>query len=451
MKQKSTIFAVFMSAVIVAGSFCAAVATTVSATEVNIDEAIASMSADFRYVHAIDPAAVVIIGYDGINTDVTIPDAPEGVKISLDAEYDTVYNVDFSNFSKITRLTLSKDVTMVSAMFMLACSNLKEFNVSPDNSFYYSKDGVLYLADGTLECYPSASSRITFTVPDDTQGLTQNAFVGCSNLQSLTFPTSLKTAHCGVMDCPNLKEITFLGMDTEILEGFGNRCSSELTIYGYKNSTAETFAAAHGFLFVDLNVKTSPEPEPEFEPELQPSQVMQPESLTETYHLPTVQISQPETKIQSDPEVTPEAELDKTSESNEEKRKTESKPESRTEAPPPAQTSQPETSVQSDPEESSKVEASMAPESKTEEKSEESSKTVNKAESDVSKNDEVSKDPKNTGSGAKGGSITTGALETTDSSPSDNNGIIFWVCCAAGVLIVSAITAIFIVRKRKIK
>ena len=54
MKQKSTIFAVFMSAVIVAGSFCAAVATTVSATEVNIDEAIASMSADFRYVHAID-------------------------------------------------------------------------------------------------------------------------------------------------------------------------------------------------------------------------------------------------------------------------------------------------------------------------------------------------------------------------------------------------------------
>ena len=93
----------------------------------------------------------------------------------------------------------------------------------------------------------------------------------------------------------------------------------------------------------------------------------------------------------------------------------------------------------------------MAPESKTEEKSEESSKTVNKAESDVSKNDEVSKDPKNTGSGAKGGSITTGALETTDSSPSDNNGIIFWVCCAAGVLIVSAITAIFIVRKRKIK
>ena len=168
----------------------------------------------------------------------------------------------------------------------------------------------------------------------NTQGLTQNAFVGCSNLQSLTFPTSLKTAHCGVMDCPNLKEITFLGMDTEILEGFGNRCSSELTIYGYKNSTAETFAAAHGFLFVDLNVKTSPEPEPEFEPELQPSQVMQPESLTETYHLPTVQISQPETKIQSDPEVTPEAELDKTSESNEEKRKTESKPESRTEAPP---------------------------------------------------------------------------------------------------------------------
>ena len=427
MKQKSTIFAFFMTAVIAAGSFCAAAAPTAYAVDADLDETVAAMSKDFRYGYSNDPSAISIVGYNGSDAKITIPDAPDGMKIHLDAEFDPVYNVDFSNFSKVTSVTLSKDVSMISMMFMRACSNVKEYMVASGNEDYYSKGGVLYLTDGTIECYPAASDRTSFTVPEGTPGLTQNSFVGCSSLQSLTLPASLKTANCGVSDCPNLKEITFLGTDTEILESFGRRCSSELTIYGYKNSTAERFAADYGFPFIDLN-KT--------ESNLQPQKVTQTTSNTETSPTPKSQISQSETKVQSKPDETTKTETSIAHESAKEEIKTETKNESKAE---------------------SKIEAKT--ESKAEGKTESADKGTIEENSKPTENQQVSESgniettPKseNTGSGAKGGSITTGALETTDSSPSDNNGIIFWVCCAAGVLIVSAIAAIFIVRKRKIK
>lgn len=133
MKQKSTIFAFYMTAVIAAGSFCAAASPTAYAVDADLDETVAAMSKDFRYGYSNDPSAISIVGYNGSDAKITIPDAPDGMKIHLDAEFDPVYNVDFSNFSKVTSVTLSKDVSMISMMFMRACSNVKEYMVATGN------------------------------------------------------------------------------------------------------------------------------------------------------------------------------------------------------------------------------------------------------------------------------------------------------------------------------
>lgn len=69
----------------------------------------------------------------------------------------------------------------------LSSRYLENINVSSDNMFYASVDGVLYTKDLlTLIKFPSASQITTFTVPYETNYIAYRAFENCKNLSSFT-------------------------------------------------------------------------------------------------------------------------------------------------------------------------------------------------------------------------------------------------------------------------
>ncbi len=104
------------------------------------------------------------------------------------------------------------------------------FNVSSDNQYYSSENGVLYNKDKTvlIKC-PHASAITSFIVPETVNTIKSFSFNGVK-LQSITIPEG--TA--------NLEKDIFY--DTELK-----------TIYGYQNSAAQKYAEENSYDFISLN------------------------------------------------------------------------------------------------------------------------------------------------------------------------------------------------------
>ena len=72
------------------------------------------------------------------------------------------------------------------------CRNLKNINVSADNEYYSSVDGVLYSKDKSIliSC-PRGKEIDTFTVPDTVKEIGTDAFFGNSNLTDIIVPDTI--------------------------------------------------------------------------------------------------------------------------------------------------------------------------------------------------------------------------------------------------------------------
>lgn len=165
---------------------------------------------------------------------------------------------------------------------------VKEINVIPDNSYFYSDEGVLYDKTGALLCYPNGKKAQTLNPEDFHEELTDIAvfaFEGDRNLVNVTLPEGLKSI--GYMsfrfakslqtvtipesvtridpfafaDCPSLRSVTVLNPLAEISEyGYGD--PREYTIFwdsnrqavlrGYDNSTAQQYAETYNIPFESL-------------------------------------------------------------------------------------------------------------------------------------------------------------------------------------------------------
>ena len=90
-------------------------------------------------------------------------------------------------------------------------------------------------------------------IPESVTSLGPNAFL-YNNLTNVTVPQNVTNIGDSAFAYNSLKSVTILSKDTT----FGTyafsfqKTSEKLTIYGYKNSTAEVYAKQHGYTFVSL-------------------------------------------------------------------------------------------------------------------------------------------------------------------------------------------------------
>ncbi|MCH5299179.1 MAG: leucine-rich repeat protein [Ruminococcus sp.] len=129
------------------------------------------------------------------------------------------FGEEFDEFGK-KRTTNFRDIfcTDPSAVYYMA--DVSNFEVSENNKYYSSEDGVLYNKDKTrLFLYPEQNKRKNFVVPDSVKVIDEAIDFGSTKLKSITIGRNVKEIYA---TCNSIFE-------------------QKLTIKGYRNTVAEDF------------------------------------------------------------------------------------------------------------------------------------------------------------------------------------------------------------------
>lgn len=92
--------------------------------------------------------------------------------------------------SGLVSITIPAGITSISGDAFYDCQNLKEINVETGNEYYSSVNGVLFNKT-KLHTYPAGKTDTSYTIPEGTTSISNNAFRYGANFTSLTLPSTL--------------------------------------------------------------------------------------------------------------------------------------------------------------------------------------------------------------------------------------------------------------------
>ena len=230
------------------------------------------------------------------------------VNVVLPSTIKSIESSAFTGCSSLVRIEIPESVEEIDEAFEL-CSSLKEININEANTNYCSENGIVFNKNKTyIICYPAGKSEKEYQIPDGIEIIGPYAFATCENLNSIIIPNSVHSIraaafircsnlknisisdnitnikyrafesckslteisipekveyidHIAFGFCDNLKKVTIYNSNIELDENIFFSCSSDLTIYGYENSTAQTYANENSIKFAIIGTEEPTEPE----------------------------------------------------------------------------------------------------------------------------------------------------------------------------------------------
>lgn len=181
-----------------------------------------------------------IYGYTDSKTDVVVPNKLSAYTVLEIADYAFLNNTAIENIS----FSNAKSIDVIGEFSFAGCTSLKSVNIPStlDKIGFASFMGCTSLTDINIssniseikgQTFQNCTSLTEFTVPDSVNTISDFAFSGCTSLAKVVIPKAVK----------NIAPNAF------------SKCDN-LTIYGYSNSYAETYAEESGINFVALDKKT---------------------------------------------------------------------------------------------------------------------------------------------------------------------------------------------------
>lgn len=138
----------------------------------------------------------------------------DGVLYAKNQKYNEAHNTNkdilvwYPHGKEEGRYTIPENVMSIADGAIRNRPKLENIYVDPNNDIFKSIDGVLFNIRGNkLELYPSGRKQTHYTIPDDVNRIEEDAFYGCTNLVSVTFPDGIGGA-AFFRDCTRLKTIT---------------------------------------------------------------------------------------------------------------------------------------------------------------------------------------------------------------------------------------------------
>lgn len=113
-------------------------------------------------------------------------------------------------YSSMKRVTLPSTVRLVEPGAFIDAYNLETIEVSPDNPWYTSVDGVLYTKDkATLVAYPPGRDDQHFDIPTGVKEIGAMAFYDDWSLHSVSLPFGVeRIGRCAFADCVYLEAVS---------------------------------------------------------------------------------------------------------------------------------------------------------------------------------------------------------------------------------------------------
>lgn len=131
-------------------------------------------------------------------TSITIPNSVTSIGKSA-----------FEFCTRLTSVTIPNSVSSIGEAPFSACEKLQNINVSSENQFYVSVDGVLFTKDmKILMQYPTGKTGTSYTIPNSVTSIGAFSFYMCKKLTSITIPSSvISIGERAFGDCSNIQSI----------------------------------------------------------------------------------------------------------------------------------------------------------------------------------------------------------------------------------------------------
>ncbi len=178
---------------------------------------------DDGYIFYADGGTVYLLGYNGSDTDLVLPNDYNGKKY-------IIYQYAFRAHSNITSITIPDNVTSIGYSAFEGCSGLTNITI-PDsvtsigNYAFHGCSSLTSIELGEnskLEsicnyAFYNCRSLTRITIPDSVTSIGDHAFWGCSRLTSITIPDSVTSiGNYAFYDCQGFTSITIPDSVTSI-------------------------------------------------------------------------------------------------------------------------------------------------------------------------------------------------------------------------------------------
>ena len=181
-----------------------------------------------------------IYGYTGTDKNVSVPNKLSSFTVLEIADSAFMNNKDIESVS----FANAKAIDAIGEFSFVGCTSLKSVNIPStlDKIGYAAFMGCTSLTSVNIssniseikgQTFQNCTSLTEFTVPNSVGTISDFSFAGCTSLEKVVIPKTVK----------NISDKAFLNCD-------------KLTIFGYTNSYAETYAEENGINFVALDKKT---------------------------------------------------------------------------------------------------------------------------------------------------------------------------------------------------
>ena len=139
----------------------------------------------------------------------------------------------FSECSSLKNVVVGKSVANIDARAFSDCESLIGINVSEGNQYYQSIEGNLYSKDGkTLVKYAIGKKDIHFEVPNGVITIGDDAFFGCSSLESVVISDSVTDIKSDAFYGLGIKELV-VGSGVTHIYAYAFQACGQLTSNGY--------------------------------------------------------------------------------------------------------------------------------------------------------------------------------------------------------------------------
>ena len=165
------------------------------------------------YIFYEDGSTCYLIGYCGVDSDLTLPDSCNGKPYEI-------YKYSFCWNTALTSITIPYGVTSIGESAFRGCTGLTSITI-PSSVTFIGK-----------EAFYNCESLINVAIPENITSISEGTFAWCENLISVIMPNSLTTINDEAFsNCSSLTSITIPKSVTSIGESAFKYCYNLVEVY----------------------------------------------------------------------------------------------------------------------------------------------------------------------------------------------------------------------------